>query len=159
MQVRPEVLAAAYETHAIECDGEPVPMYFLGSLLELPNVRPLAQRQSPVVVVRAGTSRIALHVDRVVPNQEVVIKNVGPQLARVTPSLAAAEKLPGAKALLNKLDQSRANLNKRSPAEVQKTLQDASRKLTPVQFEGMVKALNEATTPAQVEAALAKAGP
>jgi hypothetical protein len=84
---------------------------------------------------------------------------VGPQLARVTPSLAAAEKLPGAKALLNKLDQSRANLNKRSPAEVQKTLQDASRKLTPVQFEGMVKALNEATTPAQVEAALAKAGP
>lgn len=84
---------------------------------------------------------------------------VGPQLARVTPSLAAAEKLPGAKALLTKLDQSRANFNKRSPAQVQKTLQDASRKLTPVQFEGMVKALNEATTPAQVEAALAKAGP
>ena len=77
----------------------------------------------------------------------------------MTPSLAAAEKLPGAKALLTKLDQSRANLNKRSPAEVQKTLQDASRKLTPVQFEGMVKALNEATTPAQVEVALAKAGP
>jgi chemosensory pili system protein ChpA (sensor histidine kinase/response regulator) len=37
-----------------------------------------------VVIVRAGSSRIALHVDRVVPNQEVVIKNVGPQLARLT---------------------------------------------------------------------------
>ena len=84
LQVRPEVLAAAYENHAIQCDGEAVPMYFLGSLLELPQSRPLAQRQSPVVIVRAGSSRIALHVDRVVPNQEVVIKNVGPQLARLT---------------------------------------------------------------------------
>ena len=84
LQVKPEVLAAAYENHAIECDGEAVPMYFLGSLLELPQSRPLAQRQSPVVIVRAGSSRIALHVDRVVPNQEVVIKNVGPQLARLT---------------------------------------------------------------------------
>jgi chemosensory pili system protein ChpA (sensor histidine kinase/response regulator) len=41
------------------------------------------QRRSPVVIVRAGTSRIALHVDDVVPNQDVVIKNVGPQLARL----------------------------------------------------------------------------
>nr|MBA3480155.1 Hpt domain-containing protein [Lautropia sp.] len=84
LQVKPEVLAAAYESHSIECDGEAVPMYFLGSLLELPQSRPIAQRQSPVVIVRAGSSRIALHVDRVVPNQEVVIKNVGPQLARLS---------------------------------------------------------------------------
>ena len=84
LQVRPEVLAAAYVSHSIDCDGEAVPMYFLGSLLELPQSRPIAQRQSPVVIVRAGNSRIALHVDKVVPNQEVVIKNVGPQLARLT---------------------------------------------------------------------------
>ncbi|MGE0799199.1 MAG: Hpt domain-containing protein [Lautropia sp.] len=84
LQMKPESLAAAYEAHAIEHDGESVPLYYLGSLLELPNARPIAQRQSPVVVVRTGSSRIALHVDRVVPNQEVVIKNVGPQLARLT---------------------------------------------------------------------------
>ncbi len=84
LQVRPEALAAAYASHSIECDGEAVPMYFLGSLLELPQSRPIAQRQSPVVIVRAGSARIALHVDKVVPNQEVVIKNVGPQLARLT---------------------------------------------------------------------------
>src|SRR5690606_31706838 len=84
LQVRPEALAAAYASHSIECDGESVPMYFLGSLLELPQSRPIAQRQSPVVIVRAGSARIALHVDKVVPNQEVVIKNVGPQLARLT---------------------------------------------------------------------------
>lgn len=84
---------------------------------------------------------------------------VGPQLGRVTPSLAAAEKLPAAKALLAKLEQSRATFNKLGAAQLQKTLQDASRKLTPEQFEGMVKALAKATTPAQIEAALAKAGP
>jgi len=84
MQVKQEVLAAAYVSHCIDCDGEAVAMYFLGSLLELPQSRPVAQRQSPVVIIRAGASKIALHVDSVVPAQEVVIKNVGPQLARLT---------------------------------------------------------------------------
>jgi chemosensory pili system protein ChpA (sensor histidine kinase/response regulator) len=83
LQVKPDVLAAAYGSHSIACDGDVLPMYFLGSLLELPHSRPLAQRMSPVVIVRTGTSRIALHVDAVVPNQDVVIKNVGPQLARL----------------------------------------------------------------------------
>lgn len=86
-------------------------------------------------------------------------QSVGPQLARVSPSRAAAEQLPAAKALLVKLDQARATLNKQGAAQVQKTLQDASRKLAPAQFESLVKALGQASTPAQVEAALAKAGP
>jgi chemosensory pili system protein ChpA (sensor histidine kinase/response regulator) len=49
----------------------------------------VAQRQSPVVILRSGTSRIALHVDSLVPNQEVVIKNMGPQLSRM-PGLSGA---------------------------------------------------------------------
>ena len=46
-------------------------------------MKPVAQRVAPVVVLRAGATRIALHVDTVVPNQEVVIKHIGPQLARL----------------------------------------------------------------------------
>ena len=84
MQIKPEELAAAYEAHRIEYAGEQLPLFYLGSLLELPNTRPLAQRLSPVIVLRSGPSRIALHVDSVVPNQEVVVKNVGPQLSRMT---------------------------------------------------------------------------
>ena len=83
LQVKPEDLAASYETHQIKVDGASLPLFYLGSLLELSNVRPVAQRLSPVVVLRSGASKIALHVDTLVPNQEVVIKNVGPQLSRL----------------------------------------------------------------------------
>jgi chemosensory pili system protein ChpA (sensor histidine kinase/response regulator) len=37
-----------------------------------------------VLVLRSGGERIAVHVDEVVGNQEVVVKNVGPQLARMS---------------------------------------------------------------------------
>jgi chemosensory pili system protein ChpA (sensor histidine kinase/response regulator) len=84
MALRPDALAQAYAQHAMLLRDEAVPLYFLGSLLELPDAAPLAQRQSPVVVLRSGSQSIALHVDHVAPSQEVVVKHVGPQLARLT---------------------------------------------------------------------------
>ncbi|HYF59573.1 MAG TPA: Hpt domain-containing protein [Burkholderiaceae bacterium] len=84
MQLKPEALAAGYAQHQVDWNDQPVPLYFLGSLLELQGCTPLAQRYSPVVILRSGTQRIALHVDHVAPSQEVVIKHVGPQLARLT---------------------------------------------------------------------------
>ena len=84
MALRPDALAQAYARHAMLLRDEAVPLYFLGSLLELPDAAPLAQRQSPVVVLRSGSQSIALHVDHVAPSQEVVVKHVGPQLARLT---------------------------------------------------------------------------
>jgi chemosensory pili system protein ChpA (sensor histidine kinase/response regulator) len=84
LQLKPEALAAAYGRHHILWHAEKVPLYFFGSLLELPGCTPLAQRYSPVVVLRSGNQRIALHVDHVSQNQEVVVKHVGPQLARLT---------------------------------------------------------------------------
>ena len=41
----------------------------------------------PVVVIRSAQQRIAMHVDEVLGNQEVVVKNLGPQLSRL-PGLA-----------------------------------------------------------------------
>ncbi len=57
-------------------------------------------RPQPVVVIRSAAQRIALHVDEVLGNQEVVVKNLGPQLARL-PGLAGMTLLPsGAPALI-----------------------------------------------------------
>jgi chemosensory pili system protein ChpA (sensor histidine kinase/response regulator) len=44
-------------------------------------------KTTPVVIFRSAAQRIALHVDEVLGNQEVVVKNLGPQLSRL-PGLA-----------------------------------------------------------------------
>jgi chemosensory pili system protein ChpA (sensor histidine kinase/response regulator) len=84
MHLQPDPIAQAYSQHAVTVGEAAVPLYYLGSLLELRGARPQAQRQSPIVLLRSGSQRIALHVDHVAPSQEVVVKQVGPQLVRVT---------------------------------------------------------------------------
>jgi len=83
LQLKPQALAAAYEDHFVEWQGARVPLFYLGTLVEQPDLSPVAQHYSPVVIVRSGHQRIALHCDDVTRNQEVVVKNVGPQVARV----------------------------------------------------------------------------
>lgn len=84
LQLKPDALAAGYADHTVEWQGAAVPLYFLGSMLEMAECTPLAQRYSPVVLLRSGAERLAVHVDHVSPSTEVVLKNVGPQLARLT---------------------------------------------------------------------------
>ncbi|MCD6672213.1 MAG: Hpt domain-containing protein [Burkholderiaceae bacterium] len=83
LQLKPQALAAAYDDGSIEWQGARVPVHYLGALVGLDDRRPLAQHLSPVVVVRSGSLRLAMHVDAVSRNQEVVVKNVGSQVARV----------------------------------------------------------------------------
>ncbi|MDO4230737.1 MAG: Hpt domain-containing protein [Lautropia sp.] len=84
VQMKPDALSEAYQTQRLDIAGEKVPFYFLGSLLEMDDIKPEAQHLAPVVLLRAGATRIALHVDSVVPNMEVIIKHIGPQLARLS---------------------------------------------------------------------------
>jgi chemosensory pili system protein ChpA (sensor histidine kinase/response regulator) len=49
----------------------------------------ISQPHNPVLLLRSGEQRIALHVDSLLGNQEVVVKNIGPQLARL-PGIAGA---------------------------------------------------------------------
>ena len=52
------------------------------------------------MIIRSAAQRVAIHVDEVIGNQEVVVKNVGPQLARL-PGLVGVTLLPtGAVALI-----------------------------------------------------------
>jgi len=83
LHVRPQELAAAYERRHVEWQGAQVPLFYLGSLVELDDLTPTAQHQSPVLILRSGNQRIAMHCDDASREQEVVVKGVGPQVARV----------------------------------------------------------------------------
>jgi chemosensory pili system protein ChpA (sensor histidine kinase/response regulator) len=81
-------IAQCYETGLYELGSEQLPFYWSGALLQASaaSTEPPA-RNMHVVVVRSAAQRIAMHADEVLGNQEVVVKNLGPQLARL-PGLA-----------------------------------------------------------------------
>jgi chemosensory pili system protein ChpA (sensor histidine kinase/response regulator) len=58
-------------------------MHYFSALLGDREATPVAQRYSPVLILKSGNDRVALHVDEVIGNREVVVKNIGPQLARM----------------------------------------------------------------------------
>ncbi len=89
LQLTAEQLAQAYEDGSIEWRGAGVPLHHLGQLVGLGDSRPRAQHQSPVVIVRSGGLRLAVHVDSISGNREVVVRSVGAQTARV-PGIAGA---------------------------------------------------------------------
>jgi chemosensory pili system protein ChpA (sensor histidine kinase/response regulator) len=82
-QTRAEELAAAYGRLTINWQDREYPLFYLPRLLGDSKSRAHAQRLSPVLLVRSGTQRAAIHVDELAGNQEVVVKNIGPQLSRV----------------------------------------------------------------------------
>ncbi|WP_326539019.1 Hpt domain-containing protein [Pseudorhodoferax sp.] len=90
----------AYATGALKVGEQLLPFYWLGGLLQHAARGPALGRAQAVVLVRSAAQRVALHVDDVIGNQEVVVKHVGPQLARL-PGLAGVTLLPsGAVALI-----------------------------------------------------------
>jgi len=78
----------AYNTGFYELGPDQLPFYWSGALLQASQRSTEPQSKTlPVVVFRSASQRIAVHVDEVLGNQEVVVKNLGPQLARL-PGLA-----------------------------------------------------------------------
>ncbi|NPC58916.1 hybrid sensor histidine kinase/response regulator [Caenimonas soli] len=78
----------AYNTGFYELGGDQLPFFWSGALLQASQRSTEQQTKTlPVVVFRSAAQRIAMHVDEVLGNQEVVVKNLGPQLARL-PGLA-----------------------------------------------------------------------
>jgi chemosensory pili system protein ChpA (sensor histidine kinase/response regulator) len=87
LQIKAAVLDAS--AGRVDVAGQALPLHYLPALLGDPHARPPAQRSVQVLVLRAGTDRLALRADDVLGNREVVVKNTGPQLARV-PGIAGA---------------------------------------------------------------------
>ncbi|HSI48352.1 MAG TPA: Hpt domain-containing protein [Ideonella sp.] len=84
---------AAYQTGLLRHGEVDVPFFWLGSLLQQSLRGPVEGKSLPVVVVRSAAQLVAVHVSQVVANQEVVVKNLGPQLSRL-PGLAGMSLLP-----------------------------------------------------------------
>jgi chemosensory pili system protein ChpA (sensor histidine kinase/response regulator) len=60
---------------------------------------PLPLRQIPVLLLRSGSQRAAIRVDEILGNREVVVKTIGPQLARL-PGVAGATVLGNGQVIL-----------------------------------------------------------
>jgi chemosensory pili system protein ChpA (sensor histidine kinase/response regulator) len=88
-ELKPEALAKVYETTEVEWMGNHYPFSYLPRLFGDAEHVPPVQRYNSVVLLRSSGQRAAVHVDELVGNREVVVKNIGPQLARV-PGIAGA---------------------------------------------------------------------
>jgi chemosensory pili system protein ChpA (sensor histidine kinase/response regulator) len=87
-RVAAKELQQAYNAGTLEVVGEVVPFFWSGALFQSSSQTAEVQgKTSSVVIFRSAAQRVALHVDEVLGNQEVVVKNLGPQLSRL-PGLA-----------------------------------------------------------------------
>ncbi|MES2012521.1 MAG: response regulator, partial [Pseudomonadota bacterium] len=82
-------LISAYAAHKVDWADREYPLHFLSKLVG--DVDHIAQHHSytPVILLRSGTYRSAVHVDEVMGNQEVVMKPMGTQLAHVPGMIGA----------------------------------------------------------------------
>ena len=76
-------LASAYNDGTVQWQDQHVPLHFMSALLGEHHVSPITQQYSPIIFFRSGNDRVAVHVDAIVGNREVVVKNIGPQLSRL----------------------------------------------------------------------------
>jgi len=82
-QLKAPALASAYNEGAIVWQSQRVPMHYLSTVLADFDALPVSQQYTPILIMRSGNDRVALHVDQVVGNREVVVKNIGQQLSRM----------------------------------------------------------------------------
>ncbi len=83
-QVKAEALLGLYAAHHLDWQGRSYPFHYLPRLLGDTQHSPMTGRFNAVLLLRTGQGAAAVHVDEMVGNQEVVVKNIGPQLARVS---------------------------------------------------------------------------
>jgi chemosensory pili system protein ChpA (sensor histidine kinase/response regulator) len=95
------VLEQSYQQDGFDMGGQLLPFFWAGALLQVSsNSNEAIGKTRSVAVFRSAGQRLALHVDEVLGNREVVVKNLGPQLAQL-PGLAGVSVLAsGAVALI-----------------------------------------------------------
>ena len=83
-QIKSDPLNALYTAGEVVWQGRTYPFHYLPRLLGDTQSRPVPGRFNPVLLLRSGQGTAAMHVDEMIGHQEVVVKNIGPQLARVS---------------------------------------------------------------------------
>jgi len=82
LRLKADAMAALFEKAQVEFLGRVYPLHSLRQLLgERAAVE--IQDYNSVLLLRSGIQRVAVHVDKLLGNQEVVVKNIGPQLSRI----------------------------------------------------------------------------
>lgn len=93
-------LELAYQDGSYPFDHEKVPFFWAGALLQVSARSSETQAKTrSVAIFRSAGQRVALHVDEVLGNQEVVVKNLGPQLSRL-PGLTSMSVLASGQVVL-----------------------------------------------------------
>lgn len=88
-QIKSDVLGSLYAAREVRWQTRFYPFFYLPQLLGDELHHPEPQRYNPVLLLKSANQHVAIHVDEMVGNQEIVIKNIGAQLARL-PGLAGA---------------------------------------------------------------------
>ena len=84
----------AYNTQVFAINGEYLPFYWGGAMLQSSRrSSDMTAKHQVVIVLRSAAQRMVMHVDTVLGNHEVVVKNIGPQLSRM-PGLCGITILP-----------------------------------------------------------------
>ncbi|MFA7604994.1 MAG: Hpt domain-containing protein [Rhodocyclaceae bacterium] len=83
MELKTDALQAMRDAGGTEWNGEHFSYRYLPQLLGDHAAQPELQRFNWVLLLRVGAQTLALHVDSLRGNQEIVVKNAGPQLVRI----------------------------------------------------------------------------
>ena len=83
-QIKDKDLINLYLTREVTWQNRKYPFFYLPRLLGNAGYNPETLRYNSVVLLKSGQNVTAVHVDEMLGNQEVVVKNIGPQLARVS---------------------------------------------------------------------------
>jgi chemosensory pili system protein ChpA (sensor histidine kinase/response regulator) len=83
-QIKDNDLINLYLKREVLWQNKKYPFFYLPRLLGNAGHNPETLRYNSVLLLKSGQHTTAVHVDEMIGNQEVVVKNIGPQLARVS---------------------------------------------------------------------------
>jgi len=84
LELKPAELEQAMVAGEVEWRGARFPFSYLPHLLGDTEAVHEVQRYNPVVLLQSGASQAAVLVDLIEGTREIVVKNIGPQMARIT---------------------------------------------------------------------------
>ena len=84
LELKPAELEQAMSSGEVSWRGSSYPFSYLPHLLGDTEAVHEIQRYNPVVLLASGASQAAVLVDSIEGTREIVVKNIGPQMARIT---------------------------------------------------------------------------
>jgi chemosensory pili system protein ChpA (sensor histidine kinase/response regulator) len=98
-QVKAEALINLYVSHQVSWQNRSYPFFYLPRLVGDEQHTPDTLRYNSVLLLHSAGQHAAVHIDQMLGNQEIVVKNVGTQLARV-PGITGATVLGSGEVVL-----------------------------------------------------------